>query len=116
LLRNRVAVVVGGGDSAMQEALTLAQFTSRVVIINRAADLTGQASFRDRVAGNGKIEVHNNAVVEEILGDNIVSGIRMRAMTDGAASDLEASGVFVYIGLQAKIAADRYLADGTWRD
>ena len=169
LLRNRVAAVVGGGDSAMQEALTLAQFAQRVLLLNRGAALTGQAAYRDRIAGHGKIEVRHNTTVEEVLGDATASGVRIRDGRSNTATDLECSGVFVYIGLapnsaplngltaldasghvpvdqemrtvlpglcavgtvrsgspgravssagdgaSAAIAADRYLADGTWR-
>jgi thioredoxin reductase (NADPH) len=96
--------VVGGGDSAMQEALTLAQFAQRVVILNRGTELTGQAAFRDRVAGNAKIEVRHNTTVEEVLGDATATGIRIRDGGSNATADLECAGVFVYIGLAPNIA------------
>lgn len=104
LLRNRVTVVVGGGDSGLQEALTLAEHASRVIILEKGAALTGQAVYRDRVAAHGKIEVRCNTVVEDILGDDKVSAVRIRDMTAGAASDLETAGVFVYIGLRPNTA------------
>jgi thioredoxin reductase (NADPH) len=97
LLKNKVAAIVGGGDSAMQEALTLAEFASKTIILNNADALSGQPAYRERVEANPKIEVRNNAVVEEILGEAAVSGVRVK--TGGAASDVETSGVFVYIGL-----------------
>ena len=99
LLRNRVAAVIGGGDSAMQEALTLAQFAQRVVLLDRGAVLTGQAAYRDRIAGNAKIEVRHNTTVEEVLGDATATGIRIRDGVSNATTDLQCAGVFVYIGL-----------------
>lgn len=99
LLRNRPVVVVGGGDSGLQEALTLAAHASRVIIVEQGHALTGQAVYRDRVSADPKIEIRCSTVVEEILGDDKVSGIRMRDLTNDAMSDLEAAGVFVYIGL-----------------
>jgi thioredoxin reductase (NADPH) len=97
LLKGKVAAIVGGGDSAMQEALTLAEFASRTIIVNQADALTGQPAYRERVEGNPKIEVHNNTVVEEILGDAAVTGLKIKS--GGAPSQIETSGVFVYIGL-----------------
>jgi thioredoxin reductase (NADPH) len=123
LLRGKVAVVVGGGDSAAQEALTLAESASRVMMLHRGAALTAQADYRERVRGNNKIEVRCNTVAEEILGDAKVTGVRIRA--SGSAADLEASGVFVYIGLQPNAAvlegrvgldpAGRIATDGSMR-
>ena len=78
LLRGRVVAVVGGGDSAMQEGLTLADSASRVIMLQRGAALTGQAAYRERVTGNPKIEVRFNAEVEEILGEANVTGLRVR--------------------------------------
>ena len=98
LLKNKVAVVVGGGDSAMQEALTLSQFVSQVVMINKAGELTGQASYRQLVGENSKIEVRNNATVAEILGEAAVSAVRVQ--NGGATSDVPANGVFVFVGLK----------------
>jgi thioredoxin reductase (NADPH) len=96
--KNKVAAVVGGGDSALQEALTLAQFTAHTIILNRAPELTGQAAYRQRIAENPAIEVRNGATVTEILGDGAVSGVRVAS--DGATSDVPVSGLFVYIGLK----------------
>ena len=76
LLRDRIVVVVGGGDSAMQEALTLAEFASKVVLLNRGDALTGQACYRDRVRAHAKIDIRFNTVVTEIIGDAAVAGVR----------------------------------------
>lgn len=96
--KSKVTVVVGGGDSALQEALTLAQFSAKTIIVNRAPQLTGQAVYRQRVADNATIEVRNDATVTEILGNGSVSGVRITS--GGATSDLLVAGVFVYIGLK----------------
>ncbi len=95
--KSKDTVVVGGGDSALQEALTLAQFAAKTIIVNRAPQLTGQALYRQRVADNATIEVRNDATVTEILGNGSVSSVRIAS--GGATSDLPVAGVFVYIGL-----------------
>ena len=100
LVRKKTVAVVGGGDSALQEALTLAEFADRVIILQRGADLTAQAFYRDRVAGDPKIEVRCNTVVEEIFGDGKVDGVRIRDIKGNAATDLELAAIFVYIGLE----------------
>jgi len=100
LLRGRTVAVIGGGDSALQESLTLAPFAARVFILERGSALSGQAIYRERVRENPKIEVRLNTVVDEILGDDKVSGLRTRELSSGAAADLEVGGVFVYVGLQ----------------
>ncbi|MGE0034490.1 MAG: NAD(P)/FAD-dependent oxidoreductase [Xanthobacteraceae bacterium] len=102
LLRNRAVAVIGGGDSAMQEALTLAQFAGLVIILNRGAAMTGQATYRQRVAAQGNIELRHNTAVEDILGDTAVTGLRL--ITGGNTIDLPVEAVFVYIGLEPNSA------------
>lgn len=99
LLRNKVAVVVGGGDSAMQEALTLADHLSKVILVERGEALSGQASYRDLVSGNPKIEQRFGATVTEIKGDDAVSGVRVKDLKSGAESDVETNAIFVFAGL-----------------
>ena len=94
------AAVVGGGDSALQEALTLAETAGRVVILHRGDQLDGQASFRLRVAEQPKIEVRYRVVVEEILGAERVGGLRVRELADGAVEELEVAAVFPFVGLR----------------
>lgn len=101
LLRDRIVAVIGGGDSATQEALTLAECAKRVIILQRGAALTAQASFRDRVTAEPKIELRCNTTVEEILGEAKVTGVRLRDGATGAAANLDLDGVFIYIGLRA---------------
>jgi thioredoxin reductase (NADPH) len=116
LLRGKVAVVVGGGDSAMQESLTLAGSCARVVMVHRGAALGGQASFRERIEAHERIEVRYSTVLEEILGADGVTGVRQRNGA-GAVSELEAAGVFVYVGLEPNtdFLAGRLKLDKTGR-
>jgi len=104
LFRDRIVAVVGGGDSAMQEALTLAAFAAKVIILHRGDALTGQACYRDRVTAHQKIEVRCNAAVTEILGEANVTGLRTRQSHDSAVADLEVAAIFAYVGLQPNTA------------
>jgi thioredoxin reductase (NADPH) len=104
LLRDRIVAVVGGGDSAMQEALTLAEFASKVIILHRGDALTGQACYRDRVTSCRKIDVRFNTAVTEILGEAKVTGLRTRKSSEGAIADLEVDAIFAYVGLQPNTA------------
>ena len=99
LLRNRTVAAIGGGDSAMQEALTLAAFASKVIIVQRAGALTGQACYRDRVNAQQNIEIRFNTVVTAILGESTVTGLRTHSASGGNC-DLEVAAVFAYVGLQ----------------
>lgn len=109
LLRNKVAVVVGGGDSALQEALTLADHVAKVVLVAREGALTGQASYRERIAANGKIEVRLGATITEIVGDQAVSHVRVQDITTGAETELATSAVFPFVGLVPSTALVREL-------
>jgi thioredoxin reductase (NADPH) len=104
LFRDRIVAVVGGGDSAMQEALTLAAFASEVIILHRGDALTGQACYRDRVIAHQKIDIRFDTAVIEVLGEAKVAGLRMRKSREGAIADLEAAAIFAYIGLQPNTA------------
>ncbi|MBO0764871.1 MAG: FAD-dependent oxidoreductase, partial [Hyphomicrobiaceae bacterium] len=109
LLRNKVAVVVGGGDSGMQEALTLAEHAAKVVIVERAEALAGQQSYRDRIHAHAKIEVRFGTTVAEIAGGEAVSHVRLRIVDTGAESELVTAGVFACVGLVPKTALVRGL-------
>jgi len=101
LLRDKVAVVVGGGDSALQEALTLAEHVSKVFILERSVALTAQATYRDRIKANGKIEVRTQSTVSEIGGGETVSHVRVKDLATGGETDLAAAAVFPFVGLIA---------------
>ena len=104
LLRDRIVAVVGGGDSAMQEALTLAEFAAKVIILHRGEALTGQACYRDRVSAHQKIDIRFSTAVNEILGEAAVTGLRTHNSRNGVSSDLEVAAVFAYVGLQPNTA------------
>jgi thioredoxin reductase (NADPH) len=99
LLRGRVVGVVGGGDSALQEALTLAQHVSRVIILHRGTAFSAQTAYSERVRENPKIEVRFGAIVEEVIGNGGLTGVRTRTASEGSAEDLGLAGLFVYVGL-----------------
>jgi thioredoxin reductase (NADPH) len=110
LLRGQVVVVVGGGDSAMQESLTLIDHVAKVVLLERGEGLTGQASYRERVSSNPKIELRFGATVTEIAGDDAVTHVRVRDVASGEESELEAAAVFPCAGLVPNAELFRELA------
>ena len=98
--RNREVVVVGGGDTAVQEALFLTHFCSRVTIVHRRDRLRAAAVLQQRAFANEKIAFAWHAIVEEVIGGDTVTGVRLRDVRDpGKTWDLAVSGVFVFIGL-----------------
>jgi thioredoxin reductase (NADPH) len=98
--RDREVVVVGGGDTAVQEALYLTRFAKKVTIVHRRDRLRAVGILRDRASRNEKIQFAWNAVVSEILGDQSVRGIRLRNVRDsGDVREIPADGVFIFIGL-----------------
>ena len=92
--------VIGGGDSALDEALVLAEHAARVTIIHRGEKLDAQQALRSKIAESGKVEIVLHTVVEEIVGDDAVSALRLRDLTNGAARLQAVRGVFVYVGLE----------------
>lgn len=96
--RDKEIIVVGGGDSAMEEALFLTKFASRVTIVHRRDEFRASRIMADRALSHDKIEVVWNAVVEEILGEDGVSGARLRDTQTGETRELACEGVFVAIG------------------
>jgi thioredoxin reductase (NADPH) len=99
LLRNRIVGVVGGGDSALQEALTLAQHAARVIILHRGAAFSAQAAYVQQVQQNPKIEVRFGTIVEEAIGNGGLKSVRTRMVVDGKPGEIELCGLFVYVGL-----------------
>src|SRR4029450_6542368 len=83
LYNGQVVGVVGGGDSALQEALTLANFAEQVLLLHDSEHFSGQHSYRQRVLENSKIIPRYQIVVEEVLGDDVVSGVRVRNLLSG---------------------------------
>lgn len=98
----RIAVV-GGGDSAMEEALFLTRFADHVTIIHRSEHLRASAIMRERAEANEKISWRLNTVVEEILGDPQLSGLRLRDTVTGETSELDVTGLFIAIGNDPRV-------------
>jgi thioredoxin reductase (NADPH) len=96
--RDRELIVVGGGDSAMEEAIFLTKFASRVTIVHRRDGFRASKIMQERALSNPKIEVIWNATVEEILGDEAVTGVILRDTITGATRELATDGVFMAIG------------------
>jgi thioredoxin reductase (NADPH) len=90
--------VVGGGDSAMEEAIFLTKFASKVTIIHRRDEFRASPIMLDRARANDKIEFVTNAVVDEVLGEPMMTGLRLRSTATGDVFDLEAKAVFIAIG------------------
>jgi len=99
LYNDRVVGVAGGGDSALQEALTLAGYAARVIVFHDRDAFSAQESYRRRVLNNPKIEVRRQTVIEEILGEVGVTGVRVRQVTTNERSTIDLSALFVYVGL-----------------
>jgi thioredoxin reductase (NADPH) len=91
-------VVVGGGDSAMEEATFLARFAAKVTIVHRRDEFRASQIMEDRARANEKIEWVTNALVEEVLGDGRVTGVRLRDVNTDETWELEADGLFAAIG------------------
>lgn len=96
--------VVGGGNSALQEALLLSELCEKVTVIQNLAFLTGEQRLRDRLAEKKNVEVIFNSTVAELLGDDILNGIVIEN-TDGERKNIPLDGLFVAIGLVPKNAA-----------
>ncbi len=91
-------VMVGGGDSAMEEAIFLTKFASKVTIVHRRDSLRASKIMQDRAFNNDKIEFIWDSVVTEIFGNGKVAGTRIKNLKTGAETELAAGGVFVAIG------------------
>lgn len=98
--RDKRLAVVGGGDSAMEEAMFLTKFASSVTVIHRRDTLRASKIMQDRAMANEKISFIWDTVVEDVLGDGKVTGLRLRNVKTGEESTFECDGLFVAIGHQ----------------
>jgi thioredoxin reductase (NADPH) len=102
--QGREVCVVGGGDSALDEALVLVVHAARVVILHRGERLDAQQALQDRIAAEARIEAVLNTAVEEIVGDDAVTGVRLLDRKSGSTRLHAIGGVFIYVGLEPSTA------------
>ena len=97
--RDQDVVVVGGGDAAMDEGMFVARYARKVSVVHRRDTLRASAIMQERAFANEKLRFVWNSVVEEILGEKTVTGVRLRNVMSGETSTLDVTGVFVFIGM-----------------
>jgi thioredoxin reductase (NADPH) len=96
--RDRELVVIGGGDSAMEEAIFLTKFASKVTVVHRRNELRASKIMQERAFENDKIDFVWNSLVTEIFGNGKVEGVRLKSTVDGTECEMRAEGIFVAIG------------------
>lgn len=104
LMRGKTVGVVGGGDSALLEALELAQHAGKVVIFHRGGGLRAQQTYQRRALAHPAIEVRYWTVIEEIVGESSVESVKVRETQAGAVEQIELASVFVYVGMEPQTA------------
>jgi thioredoxin reductase (NADPH) len=97
--KGKELVVIGGGDSAVEEASYLTRFATKVTVIHRRDQLRAQKILQKRAFDNEKINFIWNHTVEEILGDDKVSGVRIKNTETGVEDDFPCEGAFIYVGM-----------------
>jgi thioredoxin reductase (NADPH) len=98
LYRGKPMAVVGGGDTAMEEALFLTRFATRVTVIHRRAELRASKIMQERALASEKIDFAWNSVIDEVLGDEFVTGVRLRQTETNETRELPVEALFVAIG------------------
>lgn len=96
--RDKTVAVIGGGDSAMEEANFLTKFANKVYLVNRSDKFRASEIMIDRVKANQKVEILSNKTIDEILGDTKVTGLRLKDTQSGETSEVEVDGMFLAIG------------------
>jgi len=96
--RDQKVIVVGGGDTAMEEATYLTRFASEVIIVHRREEFRASKIMADKAMNHPKIKVMWNSALEEVLGDNLVSGARIKNLVTGEVQELAVEGIFIAIG------------------
>jgi thioredoxin reductase (NADPH) len=105
--RGKHVAVVGGGDTALEEATFLTRFAERVTIVHRRDHFRGSKIMQDRALANPKIDVRWNSEIAEVLGDEVVTGLRIRDTRTGKTQDEPMDGLFVAIGYRPNTEAFR---------
>ena len=109
--RDKAVAVVGGGDTALEEALYLTRFASKVHLLHRRAEFRASRIMQARVESHPGIEIHRGVTVDEVLGGESVTGVRLRSVATGETRDLPVQGFFVAIGHRPNTAPfEKWLA------
>jgi len=98
LFRGKKVAVIGGGDSAVEEALFLTKFVEKVTIVHRRGELRATKYLQQKALNNAKIEFFWHGVPVEIIGEDTVSGVSVRDVRSDSVSEISVDGVFVYVG------------------
>ena len=101
--REKVIAVVGGGDSAMEEAMFLSRFGSKVYLIHRRDSFKASKTMQERVMNNPKIEIVYNSAVEELLGAPNLTGVKLKSTVDESITELAVDGLFIAIGSDPRV-------------
>jgi thioredoxin reductase (NADPH) len=104
LYSGQVVGVAGGGDSALQEALALANYAESVVLFHRGEKFSAQRSYKERALNSPKITPRYRTVIEEVLGDEVVRAVQVRDLGNDRVSEIELAGLFVYVGFKPNTA------------
>jgi thioredoxin reductase (NADPH) len=98
LYRNQILTVVGGGDTALEEATFLTKFASKVLLVHRRQEFRASKAMQERAFSNPKIEMVLDSVLEEVVGDKFVEAVRVKNVKTGEITQLECKGLFMAIG------------------
>jgi len=110
---DQVVGVVGGGDTALDEALVLTEYASNVIIFQKDGELGGQLVLQERVLADPKIEVRWNTEVTALVGDDLLKGVKTLDRVSGETSQVDLMGLFIFVGLEPNTT---YLGDVVPRD
>lgn len=102
--KDREVLVIGGGDTALQEALFLSKFCKKVTIVHRRDELRGAKMLQDRVAKSSNIEIAWSSVLEEIIGENSVEGAVLKNVDTGELTKMDVAGIFIFVGYQPHVS------------
>ena len=98
VFRDQHLVVVGGGDTAMEEATYLTKYAGKVTIVHRRDELRASKTMQERVLNNPKVEMAWNSTLTEVYGDDIISGVQLTDVNTGETRDVDCKGLFIAIG------------------
>jgi len=114
LFKNKDVIIVGGGDTAMEDSLFLTKFAKSVTIVHRRNQFRASKIMQDRVLSNPKIKVMWNGALEEVLGETAVTGAKVKDLLTNKTTTLNVQGVFIAIGYtpNTKFLADKLKLDG----